>query len=578
MVYANRIFPGVAVGGIDLSGQTPDQAVQTITSQFHYPQTGKIILMDGDKNWLATPTQLGYYLDIQSSVAQAYGVGRSGFFFFRFLDQMRARFMGINHSLFWINDQKTAQAFMLQVASEIKQPVKEASIQINGTDVEVASGHSGRDLDINATMAQVQKQLATQQDGILPVAVVETKPFISDLSPQADRVKKILEEPLVLSMPDGDTTGLGPWAIGQQDLANMLVFSQVTENNQMNILIQLNQDMLRAFLQKVAAVVDQKAANARFIFNDDTSQLDLLEHSQIGRTMDLETSAANAAQTILNGDHKVVLTVNIIKPAAPDTATAKDLGITGLIHREVSYFYGSDSSRVNNIRTAAGRFHGLLIAPGETLSMADVIGDVSLDSGFSEALIIYGSETIKGVGGGVCQVSTTLFRAAFFTGYPILERYAHAYRVGYYEQTVTGDHDQNLAGMDATVYVPVVDMKFKNDTPYWLLMETYVTETSLTWKFYSTSDGRAVDWKTTGPTNIVKAPDPKYTENKELPEGKIKQIDYSADGADITVDRTVTKDGQVYIKDTYQTHYVPWQAVYEYGPGTKLPKKKSGQN
>ena len=205
--------------------------------------------------------------------------------------------------------------------------------------------------------------------------------------------------------------------------------------------------------------------------------------------------------------------------------------------------------------------------------MSDVIGDISLDSGFSEALIIFGNETIKGVGGGVCQVSTTLFRAAFFTGFPILERYAHAYRVGYYEQTASGAIDPTLAGLDATVFIPVVDMKFKNDTPYWLLMETYTYDTKLIWKFYSTADGRSVEWETTGPENIVKAPKAKYVENKDRAEGEIKQIDWSAEGADISVQRTVHKDGQVYFSDSFYTHYVPWQAVYEYGPGTKLPKK-----
>jgi vancomycin resistance protein YoaR len=239
---------------------------------------------------------------------------------------------------------------------------------------------------------------------------------------------------------------------------------------------------------------------------------------------------------------------------------------------ETSYFYGSNGSRVNNIRTAASKFHGLLVAPGDVVSMSDVMGDISLDNGYSEALIIYGNQTIKGVGGGVCQVSTTLFRAAFFAGFPILERHAHAYRVGYYEQLASGDRNPDLAGLDATVFVPVVDMKFKNDTPYWLLMETYVSETSITWKFYSTKDGRSVEWETTGPVNIVKAPEAKYVENEKLAKNKFKQIDYSADGADIDVTRTVYKDGQVYFQDTYQTHYVPWQAVYEYGPGTKIPK------
>jgi vancomycin resistance protein YoaR len=205
--------------------------------------------------------------------------------------------------------------------------------------------------------------------------------------------------------------------------------------------------------------------------------------------------------------------------------------------------------------------------------MASAMKDVTLDNGYTEALIIFGNQTIKGVGGGVCQVSTTLFRTAFFSGFPITERYAHAYRVGYYEQTASGASDPNLAGLDATVFIPVVDLKFTNDTPYWLLMETYVTDSSITWKFYSTKDGRSVEWHNGGLQNVVPAPKPLYKENPALQKGDMKQVDWSADGADINVSRTVYKDGQIYFQDEFNTHYAPWQAVWEYGPGTKLPKK-----
>jgi vancomycin resistance protein YoaR len=221
---------------------------------------------------------------------------------------------------------------------------------------------------------------------------------------------------------------------------------------------------------------------------------------------------------------------------------------------------------------AASRFHGLLIAPGESFSMAQVLGDVSLDTGFSEALIIFGDRTIKGVGGGVCQVSTTLFRTAFFGGFEINERYSHAYRVYYYELAANGTVNTNLAGLDATVYVPLVDFKFTNDTDYWMLMETYINGQSLTWKFYSTSDGRSVTWETTGLKNKVDPPDPLYEENADLDKGEIKQVDWAVEGAVVTVVRTVNRDGDVYLQDVFTTNYRPWRAVYQYGPGTKLPE------
>ena len=208
--------------------------------------------------------------------------------------------------------------------------------------------------------------------------------------------------------------------------------------------------------------------------------------------------------------------------------------------------------------------------------MGQALGDVSLDNGYAEAMIIYGNKTIKGVGGGVCQVSTTLFRSAFFAGYPIVERAAHAYRVSYYEQSDSAINT-NLAGLDATVYFPLVDMKFVNDTPYWLLMETYVNEGArrITWKFYSTKDGRTVDWETTGPINRVDAPDPIFQENPDFEPGAVKQTDWAAEGADVQVVRRVSRGGQLINQDYFNTHYAPWQAICEYGPGTEDPEQRA---
>jgi vancomycin resistance protein YoaR len=258
-------------------------------------------------------------------------------------------------------------------------------------------------------------------------------------------------------------------------------------------------------------------------------------------------------------------------------ATAESLGILELVEAQTSYFVGSSSSRIQNIKTASSRFHGVLVPPGATFSMAEVLGDVSLDTGYAEALIIFGDRTIQGVGGGVCQVSTTLFRTVFFAGYPVVERYPHAYRVGYYEQTTAGGaRDEDYAGLDATVFVPVVDFKFVNDSSAWLLMETYVNGTALTWKFYGTSDGREVSWDTTGLQNITDPPEAQYEENPDLDEGEIKQVDWAVEGADVTITRQVTRSGEVIISDAFSTHYIPWRAVYQYGPGTEIPDQPEG--
>ncbi len=570
--YNGRVYPGVAVSGVDVSNLSVQEAGAKLSSAYNYSQTGKIMLTDGSESWLVSPADLGYYPDIQASANKAYELGRGGSILLRPFYPLVARFMGINLPMSIIYDQGKTQDYLQSVANKINRPVTEASLTISGTNVETIPGQTGRTLDIPASINLIMIQLSTLQDGIIPLVVREDAPLIVDLSTQAEAIRKILSEPLRIRVSGAGESGPGPWAISPEDMAKMITFDHKDGNSAGDLEIGLDQLMLRAYLDSVTPYINQDPTNARFIFNDDTRQLDLMTSAAIGRKLDMEGSLVKINAIVLNGEHDVELNVVTHEPEVPDSATAESLGITELVYAETSYFYGSNGSRIQNIKTAAKEFHGLLVPPGGIVSMAEIMDDISLDNGYSEALIIYGNQTIKGVGGGVCQVSTTLFRAAFFAGFPILERHAHAYRVGYYEQTASGGRDSNLAGLDATVFIPVVDMKFKNDTPYWLLMETYPTETSLTWKFYSTKDGRTVSWETTGPMNIVKAPEPKYVENPDMAKGKFKQIDYSADGADIDVLRTVYKDGQAYFTDSFRTHYVPWQAVYEMGEGTKVPK------
>jgi vancomycin resistance protein YoaR len=405
--------------------------------------------------------------------------------------------------------------------------------------------------------------------------VVETPPQIIDAGPAAEAARRILAAPLALAIPDAKSGDPGPWNIQPEQLAAMLKIERTAAATS-GYQVTLDETALNTYLTSLAGSIDRRPENARFMFNDDTRKLEVIKPAVIGRNLDIFNTILAISAKVAAGEHSVPLTVVATKPEVGDDATGEQLGITEQITAYTSYFRGSTTERLQNIEKAAANFHGLLIPPGAVFSMADVMGNVSLDEGYAEAWIIYGGRTIKGVGGGVCQVSTTLFRAAFFAGYPVVERYPHAYRVGYYEQT-PGDWDSNLAGLDATVFVPVVDFKFKNDSPHWLLMETYFKPNSysLTWKFYSTSDGRTVEWETSGPQNVVEAPDPVYEENPDLAPGQVLQVDWEAEGADITVLRTVYRDGVALFTDSFITHYLPWAAVYQLGPGASPPNNGS---
>ncbi len=573
LLYAGRIYPGVSVAGISLGGLTPEAASEKLLTEITYPQSGQILFQDAaaQRTWLAAPMQLGLFLDADASAQAAFSIGRTGGLLQRMNEQWRARQLGAAASPALIFDQRLAVQYLSGIAQEIDRPVIEANLDVQGTEVIVNSGQPGRSVDVSATLETLGLQLQSLQNGVVGVTVAETQPVILDASAQAEIARGILSQNLTIALPGGETDA-GPWVFEPATLAEMLTIARVQTEAGAQYQVALDSDALITFLANIQPEVARSPENARFIFNDDTRLLEVIQPAVIGRSLMVDESLQAIQQKTNAGQHTVELMIDYSNPSVVDETSGAELGITELVSSSTSYFRGSSRDRVNNIQIAAAQFHGLLIPPGTTFSMAEALGDVSLDNGYAEAMIIIGGRTVKGVGGGVCQVSTTLFRAAFMGGYPIAERHAHAYRVYYYEQN-SGGYNDDLAGLDATVFVPLVDFRFTNDTPYWLLMETYVNPAnySLTWKFYSTSDGRSVEWHTTGPTNIVEPPEPRYVENPELSEGQIKQVDWEADGADISVTRIVWRNGEIYFQDSVYTHYQPWQAVYEYGPGTEIP-------
>jgi len=570
-MYDGRIYPGVRAGGVDLSGLTTQQASSLLTQRLDYPTRGKIAFQEGTTLWTVRPADLGLFLDAQTTALAAYNLGRAGGLVERLGDRWNAWSAGVDLAPLFVFDQRVAEDFLQGLAKKIDRPIIEATLGVNGVEVVVNSGQVGRTLDVSRALASLNTQLQSMTDGLVPLVVNETPPVILDATAQAELARKILSAPLTIQIPNPQEGDPGPWSFEQAALAQMLTIQRAKTDKGEIYQVGLSSEALRNFLVNIAPGLSRTPQNARFTFNDDTRKLELIQSDVIGRGLDVDASLQKINEQLLAGQHTVDLVMQTTNPPVTNDATAESLGISELTSSYTSYYYGSDAARIQNIKTAASRFHGLLVAPGESFSMADVLGDVSLDTGYAEALIIYGDRTIKGVGGGVCQVSTTLFRTVFFGGYQVDVRWSHAYRVKYYEQTSSGGHNQDLAGLDATVFAPQVDFRFTNDSPYWLLMETYPGTSSLTWKFYSTSDGRTVEWDTSGLQNIVKPPDPLYEENPDLSKDEIKQVDWAVEGADVSINRQVLRDGSVIHEDVFNTHYLPWQAKFQYGPGTEVP-------
>ncbi len=524
--------------------------------------------------WSASPAQLGMVFDASTSAQAAYRMGRGGGLFRALGAQVRGRGFGFDVAPVVIFDQRVAHQYLEGLAAQIDQPVIEAGLQIDGSQVGVRPAQPGRALNIDATIIYVSAQLQSFRDGEITMIVNGYEPAVRDVSSQAEAARSMLTQPLVLQLPQATPDDPGPWVYDIPVISKLVKLEAPEPGTSGSAIVVLDPVELGKMLKALEPEVDRSPRNARFHFFN--GELIAMQASVTGRRLDVEASVGKINEALAAGQHTVSLAVEEQKPDVPDTATAAELGITQLLPggAQTSYFRGSSAARIQNIVTASAQFDGVLVGPGETFSMGETLGDVSLDNGFTEALIIYGGRTIKGVGGGVCQVSTTLFRTAFMAGFPIVERVPHAYRVSYYEQT-SGGNDPQFAGMDATVYFPLVDFKFKNDSAYWILMETSVDEgsRSLTWRLYSTWDGRTVQWENGGLQNVVPAPRALFRLNADLNPGQITQVDYAADGADINVHRIVLKDGSVYFQDNIQTHYEAWQAVCEYARGVSDPEK-----
>ena len=575
-VYQGRIFPGIYMGWVNLSGQTPTDAAELLRAEYTYPDQGQITLQYDDLSWDATPAELGYFFSPNYNTELAFQTGRKGDIAERIAAQIQVLRNGIILAPQFVLDEKTGTNYLEEIAAGVNQPVVEASLKLEGLEVLVQPGQIGREMDIPASLAVVALQMRTLQDGSIPLIVEESYPKILDVTAQAEFAREILSQPLILKIPDSAENDPGPWALTPEQLVEMMIIERIVTHEGESYRITLDPEQLRSYLEKKAKKINREPKNARMYFDDDTRELVVIEGEIVGLALDIDQSIIHVQERLVTGEHEIALVLEKTQPVITSENTAEELGITERVSSQTTYFFGSDSSRIHNIATAAARFHGIFIAPGETFSMAEQLGDVTLDTGYSEAWIIFGDRTIKGVGGGVCQVSTTLFRTVFFGGFPIVERHPHAYRVLYYEQNSGGSNNPKLAGLDATVYVPVVDFKFTNDTEHWLLMETYVNEAHrwLTWKFYSTSDGRTVDWSTTGLKKKKDPPDPIYEENSALKKGEVKQVDWAVEGATVTVTRNVFRNGEKLWTDTIQTKYQPWAAICQYGPGTKkMPPK-----
>ncbi|MDX2162129.1 MAG: VanW family protein [bacterium] len=575
--YRGRIVPNVSAYGVELGGMTASEAAAALDAQFAAESARSFTFRDAEQTWTITAAELGLRYDADATAQQAAGIGRGANPFANTLDQLLVWLNGETLTPTLTYDQNIALARLNAIAESINRYPTDATLTISGTDVNITPGAVGRTVDVMATLGRLDAAMligsaASAQDGGMPteiaLVIAETPPVVADVEAAAQRARTALSAPVTLIADDGFGSPLGPWTASIEQIAALLRVSTVRDETTgaLRYEIDVNTGAFAPYLENLADGLIVAPENGRFQFNDDTRQLEVTQRSRSGRTLNVAQTIANMETAIFSESNRFApLAFDYQLPPYHDNVTAAELGIRELVAEGVSQYAGSTQARIDNILTSAARFNGLIIAPGEIFSFNRYVGDISPEAGYVSSAVIYGGRTIQGVGGGVCQVSTTAFRAAFYGGYPIVERYAHGYRVGFYERG-----DPEGVGMDAAIYTPDLDFRFLNDTPHHLLIETSVFPATSTvqFRFYSTSTGRQVIKQ--GPeVRDVRAPLPtRYEVNPQFTPGQELQVDWGAEGAYVEVTRIILDaNGTEIDREIFASQYQPWGSIVQVAPG-----------
>jgi len=554
LFFRQRIYPGVKVANIDLGGRNLVQT-EELLQQATLGRENILKLNYQEQNWEINLENLGLrYLPLDSA-RKAYLTGRTGNFKKDVLDKKDGLRGKVNLDFDYQINQSLLEAVIASISGQIDIPSIPPSIQLikdeqGRSKISIQSGQPGKELKQIKLKETINHQLAKLLKLNISLPVEQLLPTIAEKQVETTktRAEKLLGKKLVLSFEKNS------WELNEAELINFLAFTN-----------SFDQEKIASFSSQLAQSVDRPAENA--LFNFQNGKVIEFMPAKNGQALNQEKTKLLFGQGLENlekGQEKILtidLPVILTKPKI-GTENVNNLGIKELIGQGESWFWGSISSRIHNIKLASSQINGLLVTPGQTFSLNEALGDVSAQTGYQQAWVIREGRTVLGDGGGVCQVSTTLFRAALNAGLPIEERQAHAYRVGYYEQ-------KYQVGVDATVFAPSPDFKFKNDTPQHILIQTKVdtANVKLTYSLYGTSDGRIATVSQTRIWDQNPPPPDLYQDDPTLPAGVVKQIDWSAWGAKTAFDWRVVRGETVLQERTFYSYYKPWQAIFLRGTG-----------
>jgi vancomycin resistance protein YoaR len=561
LYYGEAALPGVSVQGEPVSGHSSGAIVAGLSQRYGAFLTQPLTLVYGGQTWRPSLADLGLSLDTGAVARQAVAAGRHGDPITRLRELWALYRNGLDITPRVVVDQRVLQGYLLRIAPEIEQPPQDAALSIAAAKVVGTPSAPGVQLLVDATANDVLLAAQALRPQDISIRTRSLAPLVDDtaLVRAQSRAAELLQSPIEL------TRGDQSWVWEPEKLAELLRIQPAAGS----LAVQVDEELLAQSVEGLAQLVDTGTAEPRLRFADGAVRI--VEEGKPGWRLRQDEAAVAISELLMSSQpttRTLALPVEQLTPRITE-ATLGSLGIKELVGEGLSSFAGSAEYRITNIKAGAARMDGVLIAPDEEFSFNRQLGEVDAANGFVEGYAIIGNRTQLEWGGGVCQDSTTVFRAAFWAGLPITERHAHAFYISWYDRYGLGPQG-NGQGLDAAIYTGVNDLKFVNDTGNWLLMQADVDEANqvLAIRLYGTKPNREVRLEGPSVSNEVRAPsEPVYIDDPGLPSGTFRQSDTARGGRDITVERVIVQGGVEMSRDSFFTRFRAWPNIFVRGTG-----------
>ncbi|MEK9156154.1 MAG: VanW family protein [Patescibacteria group bacterium] len=565
---ANHIYANQYVGEINLAKRTRADATAILTKMAGDYNALEIPLQyrfeNEERSYSIKPAEIGVHFDIEATVNELWQVGRDDNFDQAMKQQARSIFRPTVHQMVYRYNEEALASKIRTLAKELEIPEKDFSLYYkNGRFGLTVDREPGRRIPREEIISRIKTNIGGLKTETISFSSQASQPAVLPEKAEARlaEANRIIESGDLVLEHESQSFTLDNETIGG------LIKSKTNGDN---LEIYFDDGRLNTFVNSIAAALNVDPVNARLKIEG--GRATVFQTAQAGKTLDVDKTKSAVISALLTRiddsaeiarPQKIALVVQTREPEIKE-ADIGNLGIVELVGNGVTDFKGSPSNRVHNIQTGAAALNGILLAPDETFSTLAKLGEISDKSGYLPELVIKENKTIPEFGGGLCQVSTTLFRAALNVGMEIVGRQNHKYRVSYYEPPV---------GMDATIYDPAPDFKFKNNYVSHILIQSKVEGTKITFEFYGTKDTRQVEIGEPETWGEVSPGNPVVTETDTLPPGERKQIEKAHAGISAKFHYKVSREGEILQETDFRSKYVPWPEKWLAGKQSTPPQQ-----